>query len=195
MNTTEYFYITKPLLEDISECGDLPFVKEYDSYIFTALIDVLGHGKEARSVAVLCNDFLEKNYRDDLKKIIYGMHNLLKGTRGAVISICRLDKITGNFLQVGIGNISVRTLGKNSQRLVSRDGIVGYGDIFPKENQIKLFPGDTVLLHSDGIKEHFDIFDCMDFINKDSSEICRNIMNKFRNENDDSCCITVKYNY
>jgi len=68
------------------------------------------------------------------------MHNLLKGTREAVISLCRLDKKTGIFLQLGIGNISVRTLGKNSQRLVSRDGIAGYGNIFPKENQITLYP-------------------------------------------------------
>jgi len=69
MKTTDYSYIIVPLLEDISECGDIPFVKEFDSYIFTALTDVLDHCKEARFVAVMCNDYLEKNYRDYLKKL------------------------------------------------------------------------------------------------------------------------------
>ncbi len=51
----------------------------------------------------------------------------------------------------------MRIVGVRSERLVLRDGIVGYRTIRPRCSETSLQFGDTLLLYSDGIRAHFDL--------------------------------------
>ncbi len=142
-----------------TECGDTGIIKEFDNNVFIGIVDVLGHGTEAYKLAVICRDFLEKNYRKDLIEIMKSFHDYLKGSRGAVAGLCLLDINSGILKYVGMGNITARKFGLNPLRLVPRDGIIGDAIKTSKEETIKLSDGDVFVLYTDGVKEHFELED------------------------------------
>jgi len=183
----------KALLGSESECGDIAVIKKYEKQCFIALIDVLGHGSEARKVALLAKNYLENNYENELIELMNGLHEHLKGTRGAVAAMCHLDIFTGELTYVGIGNITVRIFGSKPIRFIPKDGVIGYIMTNPKKYTTKLYPEDTVLMYSDGVKEHFNVFECEGLLKKDAEDIAIDILKTFGKENDDESCIVLKY--
>ncbi|MEW6096862.1 MAG: stage II sporulation protein E (SpoIIE) [bacterium] len=129
-----------------TECGDTGIIKEFDNKVFIAIVDVLGHGKEAYEFALVCQDFLEKNYYKGLIEIMKTLHESIKGLRGVVAGLCLLDINSGVLKYVGIGNITARKFGLNPIRLIPQDGIIGYAIKTPKEEAIKLSEGDVFIL-------------------------------------------------
>ena len=175
------------------ECGDIAVMKQYDNQCFIALIDVLGHGSVARKIALSAQDYLEENYKSMLIELMNGLHQHLKGTRGAVVAMCHLDILTGELTYVGMGNITVRIFSVKPTRLTPKDGIVGYKMTNPRIINIKLHPKDIILMYSDGIKEHFDIFECAGLLKEDAQDIAIGILTQFGKKNDDESCVVLKY--
>lgn len=175
------------------ECGDITFVKQYDNQCLFALIDVLGHGSEARKIAISADKYLDENYKNNLIDLMNGLHQYLKGTRGAVVALCHLEILTGEFTYIGIGNITVRIFGAKTIRLTPKGGIVGYKITTPRSINLKLYPEDIILMYSDGIKEHFDIVECAALLKEDAQDIASGILKQFGKKNDDASCIVLRY--
>ena len=193
MSNVDLGICIKALLGSLDECGDIAVVEKYENQCFIALIDVLGHGQEAREVALLAKKYLENNYRNDLVDIMNGLHCHLKGTRGAVAAMCHFHILTGEFNYVGVGNFTVRVFGVKNLRLIPKGGVVGYMMTNPKKHTIRLHPDDTVLIHSDGIREHFDILQCSGLLKENSESAAREIVRKFGRKTDDISCVVLKY--
>lgn len=177
------------------ECGDTGVVKQYEDHCFMALIDVLGHGREAFKVAVRAEAWLLNHYEkeQDLIKMMTGLHAHLKGTRGAVVAFCRLQLSTGVLTYSGIGNIAMRVFGSTPRRLIAKDGIVGYMMSSPVEKQVRLYPGDILVLSSDGVKEHFNMDDFPGLLMGNAGDIATGFMNHLGKNNDDASCIALRY--
>ncbi len=154
---------------------------------------MLGHGSEAHTVALNAQKYLEQNYRQELIDVLDGLHACLRGTRGAVAALCRLNTETGELIYVGIGNITVRVLGPRNSRLVSGNGIVGYMMSTLKEQTLKLFAGDVLVMYSDGIKEHFEPSECRGILMGNAKSIAVGLLNQFGKKNDDASCIVLRY--
>lgn len=182
----------KAFLGGLEDCGDLAIVKDEKLSCLMVLIDVLGHGSEARVVAMAAEKCLDNCDSDSPIALLQKLHGCLKGSRGAVVSICAVNKANGFLTHAGIGNIEVRIFGAKPTRLVSRDGVVGYGTIRPKENQVQLFPGDIVMMHSDGIKAHFDATECAGLLMEDAEAIVEGTMRRYGHKKDDASCIILK---
>jgi len=193
MAKIDYGIVMRALLKDESECGDLAIVKENDQQCFLALFDVLGHGRNARKVALMANDYIERNYNNDLLDVMCGLHEHLRGTRGAVAALICFDIGSGEMSYVGIGNITVRLFGREQFRLVPRDGVIGYIMPKPEKRVINLFQGDIMIMHSDGIREHFDILECRDLFSASAQSIAEGLLNRFWKKHDDASCIALKY--
>ena len=187
-----YFLAIRPLIKNV-ECGDTGIIKEFDHKIFIGIIDVLGHGKEAYEIAVISKKYLENNYHKDLIVIMKGLHECLKDSRGAVAGLCLIDLIAGELKYVGIGNITARIFGANTVRIVPRPGIIGYAIPTLREERMKLYNNDVLLLYTDGIKEHFELEDYPKLLQDDARTIASNIINKFGKKNDDAACIVLSF--
>lgn len=146
-----YFLAIRPLTRN-SECGDTGLIKEFENKVFIGILDVLGSGKDAQKIVSISKDFLEKNYRKDLVEIMKGLHECIKGSRGAVAGVCHLDLKTGELKYVGIGNITTRIFGSSTKRIISRSGIIGYMMPSPREKTMKLYASDILVLYTDGVK-------------------------------------------
>ena len=193
MQEIDYHLLKRSMTGRENECGDTGVVRVYDNKCFFALIDVLGHGRDAYDVSVLAENYLLENYRCDLVDMMNGLHLHLKGTRGAVATLCRLNLINGEMHYVGMGNITTRLYGAMPVSFVSRDGVIGYKITTPKDEQVKLYPGDILILSSDGVKEHFDLALYPDLLNGSAQKIATDLLYHLGKGSDDASCIVLRY--
>lgn len=183
----------RPLLPGPDQCGDVGLLLEYGDECLLTLVDALGHGGEAYRVACLAKEFVSSHFREDPAAIVTGLHGHLKGTRGAVAAICRLNLRSGNLAYVGIGNITVRVFGARPVTFVPRSGVVGYMMPAPRVTQAKLLPGDLLLMHSDGIHEHRDPAACGGLFRECAEAVSSGLLALFGKEDDDASCIALRY--
>ena len=174
------------------ECGDAGVIRVTDDQCFLALMDVLGHGKKAHEVAEIGERYLEQNHGSDLLDMMNGLHACLKGTRGAVASLCRLNLLNREMEFVGVGNITARLYGSSPVTFVSRDGVLGYRIPSPKMQRAKVSPGDILILNSDGIKERFDPIFYPDLLKGPARKIAADLMDRLGKDSDDASCIVLR---
>lgn len=185
--------VVRPLFRTLLESGDLISIYDERSACLLVLVDVLGHGANARTVAVQAGTWLDENRAEPLKDMIRGLHYCLAGTRGAVAAVCRFDAETGILQYTGVGNISLRIVGRQSASLVIADGVLGYGAAHADVRETRLYPGSTLIMHSDGVSTHFDILECPGILYKTAGEIAETILDRFGMKDDDASCIVMKY--
>lgn len=63
----------------------------------------------------------------------------------------------------------------------------------PREEIIDLCHGDVLVLHSDGVRYHFELKDYPGLLRDDAETIARNIIYKFGKKEDDASCIALRY--
>ena len=193
MGAVDSHLIVKPLTGLLEECGDAGVVVVDDESCFAALVDVLGHGPEARQSAIVAEAFLPDCAGADLAASLRGLHDRLRRGRGAVVTLLSLDLKSGELLVAGIGNITTRVFGSEHSRVLSRDGIVGYSMSTPRVQALRLRPGDVVLLYSDGVRESFELHDCPGLLAGSAKEIAERVMQHFRKQDDDASCLVLRY--
>src|SRR5688572_26612516 len=140
----------RPCFGEIVSGDTVVFVAQGEN-IFLAIADVLGHGPEAHAVAERIAGYLRENAGPDLTGLMRKLHELLKGTLGAAAGIGYLEKVTGCFRYVGVGNTLLRRFGSAETRLVSRDGTVGAYMRTLSESRLHLDDGDLLLMTTDGV--------------------------------------------
>jgi phosphoserine phosphatase RsbX len=193
MGTIDYGIAIRPLNRYLSECGDTGKIYQYSEYCCLALVDVLGHGAEARAVAIQAETYLDAHYTEDPVSVLQDLHSQLSGTRGAVAAFCRLNLLTGLLEHAGIGNISVKLIAENPETLISRDGILGYRSASPHIVKTNMKPEDILLLHSDGIKSRVKFSDYPELLSNSAQEIADTILKEYGTKEDDASCIVMKY--
>jgi negative regulator of sigma-B (phosphoserine phosphatase) len=176
------------------QCGDAGVVKELEGSIFLALVDGVGHGGEAHKAAALASRHLELNCSGDLVGLLVGLQERLKGTRGAVAACCRLELATGELRCAGVGNVTVRLLGPRATRVVFRDGILGYSIAAPRETKSRLLPGDVLLMHTDGMRENFNLDEFPGLLSETAQAIATVLFRRFGKGTDDTSCLVLRYN-
>jgi negative regulator of sigma-B (phosphoserine phosphatase) len=193
LTEVDYYLVKRGLSGWEDECGDTGMVREIGDRCFLALIDALGHGTEAHETALLAEHYVSENCGRDLVDVMRGLHVHLKGTRGVVAAFCLLNRGTGNLRYVGVGNITSKIFGAQPYHFVPQDGIVGYMMASPKEQQRQLHHGDILMLSSDGIREHFDIFDFPDLLSGSARRIATAVLDNLSKDNDDASCLVLRY--
>ena len=99
-----------------SVSGDAVVVKETEGACFAAIVDVLGHGREANEVAAVCERYLAKHGDANVVEVMTGLHRCLRGSRGAAAGLCAIDAETGELEYVGTGNTVLRRFGSKETR-------------------------------------------------------------------------------
>ncbi|MBF0481582.1 MAG: SpoIIE family protein phosphatase [Desulfovibrionaceae bacterium] len=184
--------VTRALSGLPDECGDAGVIVDSGGQCFLALIDVLGHGPQAHEVALAAVEFLKQNSMMELTDLMSALHGRLKGTRGAVVTLGRFDRETGALGLVGVGNITARLFGGEAVRLLGRDGIVGYSMPTPRRLDLTMFPGDVLMLYSDGVREHFELFDRPGLLLGNAAAIAGEVLAHFGKGDDDASCLILR---
>ena len=186
----EYGSRVRPRLGE-SVGGDAALVYTLDRQTLVVIVDVLGHGPEAHEVVQVIEASLSQHRGVDVVKVMTALHQRLRGTRGAAVGLCVIDPDRRTLHYVGVGNTSIRRFGSTETRLVSQDGVLGQNLRTLRPQSIDLEPGDVIVLHTDGVSDHFSLNDYPGVLRHPPSEIASNIVTRFGKDYDDAACIAV----
>jgi serine/threonine protein phosphatase PrpC len=157
-----------------------------------AIIDGLGHGKEAHLASNIIKEQILLKSDLPLDELIKYIHQAARGTRGAVIGLVFINIETSKLYFVGVGNIEgfvVSLSGKKS--LISFGGILGHSIRTPHIFEFPFNKGDTVCLFSDGINTRWNVDDINwnthPQINADF------LINNYSRLNDDATVLIISY--
>lgn len=179
-------------------CGDQSIaVGVNDRAALFGVLDGLGHGPAAASAAASGVDVLKGARGEPLEVLVQRCHRVLAGTRGAAMTLARVDFAAAQLSWTGVGNVTANLVAKaasgvqirSSARLIA--GIIGYRvpDIAPTQ-VVPIRTGDLLVIASDGIaKDHLDHIDFA----ASAPVIAEQILNKHALELDDALVLAARH--
>jgi phosphoserine phosphatase RsbX len=179
-------------------CGDrLLAVDVNGTGALIGVLDGLGHGAEAAEAANCGVEVLRNARSEPLDVLVQLCHRALSGTRGAAMTLARIDFRADTLSWIGIGNVAADLVAKHPAGVEVRSsarlagGIVGYRIpevLTPQEVPIR--PGDLLVIASDGIVE--DHLDDIDF-SAPALLIADQILHSHAKDNDDALVLAARH--
>lgn len=123
--------------------------------VLVAAIDGLGHGAAANEASQLAAAVLREHVDEPLPALVSVCHAALAATRGAALTVARIDVRAHTLTWLGVGNVAgvlvPAVAGAPAPAALLLGGVVG--DQLPQlvPVTLPLVPGDTVLLATDGV--------------------------------------------
>jgi anti-sigma regulatory factor (Ser/Thr protein kinase) len=139
-----------------TECGDAWCYTERVEGVLVLGIDGLGHGLgAARAAAEACRVFDMGTHLPPLR-IIQQLHEALRPTRGAAITLIEMDWDAGRATSVAVGNVQAALITDNEiKRIAADNGIVGHVMPRPRELVYECRPETLLVMHSDGLTSNW----------------------------------------
>ena len=134
------------------ECGDAWRVVSGRQRLSFLLVDGLGHGSDAASVAATATATFGAVADGAAEAALVAMDAATRGTRGAAVSVAQLDESTRELRFCGVGNVDGRAMdAQATMYLVPQNGIVGH-TLPTLRPTVHPWPkGARLVMHSDGV--------------------------------------------
>ena len=134
-------------------CGDTWEIAHKGSQTFIMVADGLGHGPLAEEASKAATVFFLNHLHLSPEDMIRGVHEALKGSRGAVVAVAVVNPAQCRLSFAGLGNISASILDSGTKHgLFVYDGIAGSQMRAVKEIHTDFPKHGILILHSDGIE-------------------------------------------
>jgi phosphoserine phosphatase RsbX len=189
---------TSRALPGESVCGDRSIAVDVNGTgALIGVLDGLGHGAEAAEAANCGVQVLADSRAEPLDILAQRCHRALLGTRGAAMTLARIDFRTQTLSWIGIGNVAADLVAKHPAGVEVRSsarlagGIVGArmpAVVAPQEVPIR--PGDLLVFATDGIVENH--LDGIDF-SVPAPVIAEQILHSHAKDNDDALVLTARH--
>lgn len=145
------------------ECGDAFTVLPIQGGFLVAVIDGLGHGGEAARASRGAVETIRQSAGETLQDVMRSCHHALLSTRGAAISLARIELGEQRLAWLGVGNVEGVVLNPvayqdaswRTETLVVRGGVVGYDLPNLEPRYVAFGLGAVLVFATDGIKMGF----------------------------------------
>jgi negative regulator of sigma-B (phosphoserine phosphatase) len=169
-------------------CGDIAVVRTDGARTLLAVIDALGHGKNAEEVAIAARDWLVGAALDaGVEELVRGLHGELRGTRGACGLVCIVDETS--IEGCSVGNVEMRW-SKSRPAFVLTPGVLGHRIERPRIFRMQPSSAERVVLFTDGISARFDL---RQLGSLSTAEACRAIFTHHRRPHDDATVLVADF--
>jgi negative regulator of sigma-B (phosphoserine phosphatase) len=160
--------------------------------MLVCLVDGLGSGPLAAEAAQVAVDWAAAHHQAPLTQILTGCHGAMRGTRGAVMALVRINIEARELRFVGVGNVEFHAWSAEPMRPISYAGIVGSRLPSLREFNFAYTPGDLIILHTDGISRRFTLDSVVERVRPASPQsLARVIADGYAKRNDDVTLIVV----
>ena len=175
-------------------CGDAWAIAEDSSGTTVAVVDGIGHGAYASHAADAAVRTLTEDPAD-LDGYLCRANAAMRGTRGAVVAVCRLEPGRSELRCLSVGNISGAILRSGAQRTLIHDrGAVGTA-VTPPRAKIASYPwlpGATLVLWTDGLGSHIDLAGYAGVLRHDPAIAAAALYRDHSTGHDDSTVVIVR---
>lgn len=143
------------------ESGDRCVVRVADGQAMFAVIDGLGHGREAAFAARTVVDEIEARPDEPILALFQRCHARLRATRGAAMTIAKYDAATHRIQWLGAGNVRTALWRAGADgRAELRDMLVYSGTVGVQLPTLEVLSleartGDLLCLATDGLQVRF----------------------------------------
>jgi len=170
--------------EDCS--GDAVVVSELGTSFAVAVVDALGHGRTAADVAERAVRYLHANPdTGNVRRRMQGLHESLRGTRGAAAFVCALH---GRRLSAcSVGNVDMKSLGTRVPVVLS-PGILGVNVRRMRVFEVTIETSSRFAIFSDGISTRFSLEDTGGL---EPGAACSWILERYAHEHDDATVLVA----
>jgi anti-sigma regulatory factor (Ser/Thr protein kinase) len=173
--------------------GDAYYIKEGNNKVIIALIDGLGHGIGAHEAANTAKKLIEENNYKNLQELLLSIDKGMKGSRGAVIGMCIINKDTQSFQYGSIGNVELRYIINNkTQKFIASNGTLGIS----LNNRFKIQEssyekGGILVMNTDGISNKWEYNDYKAIPLSNPGFLSNMIFRHFARNNDDATVLVA----
>jgi serine phosphatase RsbU (regulator of sigma subunit) len=158
-----------------------------------AVIDGLGHGPEAAVAKDRALEALARQPEMEVVAALHLCHRALSGTRGAAISLVKIDPGNRTLRYVGIGNVEGRLRqGGREQRFLTHRGIVGAMMRTVTVIEFALEEEWLVVIHTDGISARFDLEPLIALTDGDIQALADTILLRWSHVADDATTVVAR---
>lgn len=173
--------------------GDAYFVKRYEDKVILAVIDGLGHGQAAQEAAQTAANCLENYYRRTFSEIFQLCHQRLRKTRGAAMSLCRINLKDRVMTHAGIGNVQTRVYSsEKAPAPFCLNGTLGVVIRKVKVDDYPLPKEGIIVMFSDGVSGRFSPDSFPGFLSLKPQNLAKRIMDNYARDNDDATVIVTR---
>ncbi|HEY7205210.1 MAG TPA: SpoIIE family protein phosphatase [Methylomirabilota bacterium] len=143
--------------EDV--CGDGYSVADDQALPSLMVVDGLGHGAGAATAANLAVRAFEAEPGRSPGAQVAAIHDALRGSRGAAVSVACIDRSRGVVTYSGLGNVSGTIVAADgtSRRMVSANGTAGHAAGHIHEFTYPWSDEAVLVMHSDGLASRWQI--------------------------------------
>jgi len=170
------------------ECGDRAVSWEDGAVLLIAVIDGLGHGPKAALAAAAAVETIEEHRALELGALFAACDAALRATRGAVMTIVRIDRATGRAWHAAIGNVEARIVGSGDVPMIPTPGVLGARARAVRVRPFEWCAGSTLVVHTDGISSRISL-DRMQ--GRAAEAIADELLTVHAKEHDDAGCAIV----
>ncbi|PYV95671.1 MAG: hypothetical protein DMG89_20780 [Acidobacteria bacterium] len=181
---------TRPRRHAIAN-GDAFVIHEWDSNLLAGVIDGLGHGEPAQQAALAAQLYVQSHYDLPLDKLFCGVSRACRGTRGVVMALAHFESPTAMTL-ANLGNIEMRPwTGAERLSIIVQRGILGGHEDHWSVQQLRWNPGWTLVLHSDGLRTHWQWSDFPGLEREPPQVVANKLLSILAKEDDDATILAV----
>jgi hypothetical protein len=136
-------------------------VEPFPNGVLVAAVDGVGHGAEAAAAAKVAIATLTAHAHQSVLPLLMRCHADLRETRGVVLTLASFKPLDGTITWAGVGNVEGVLLRADAKGGPARDYVLLLGGVVGLQLPplrgfvIPVFPGDTLILATDGIRSGF----------------------------------------
>ncbi len=174
--------------------GDAHLLLEEGSRVVVALTDGLGSGERAYLSSQLALQGVADFPDAALPHILsYSHYNILAaGGVGAMITVLRLDQEDFSLEYAGVGNLRFLPLSRQVVQPITRFGYLGVRLPSLRSVRFSYTPGDTFVLHTDGISSRFHLKNHLRELGQGAQMLADRALAEYGKIYDDASIVVVK---
>lgn len=176
-------------LEGQPVSGDAYLAVEDAASSLLCVIDGLGHGPEAARAAQAAVTYVRGHAADEIEATMRALDDQLRSTRGAAITIVRVDHVKSELQYCGVGNVTLRAFFRKPAYPVNVPGIVGKRPRRYLTTRHRMEVDDTFVVYTDGISSRWEAESTP---NGTPQAIANDLLARHGKAHDDVTCIVAR---
>lgn len=167
---------------------------------FTLLVvaDGLGHGAQAAEASSEAMRAFLKSSEESPVELLQTIHRALRGSRGAAVSVARIEFEQRRVRFAGLGNVAGVVIGLTAQQspklqaMISHNGTAGHEVRQIHEFVYPFEEADMLVMHSDGLSGHWNLPGNPGLLQRHPSVIAAALYRDHARLRDDVCVVVGK---
>jgi len=176
--------------------GDDATFERRGDLLVLALADGLGHGPEALVPARRAIELVHAAPEVAPSTLLREAHEALRGSRGAVMAVARIDEAAASLVNAAVGNVVTRVLGDRANHTYGDvQGVLGMAAPRPPRvvgEEGALGPRELVVMCSDGLRSRLDLGDARHFASRHPLMTAEHLLRHFGRDRDDATLIVAR---